>query len=175
MTSLFDFVRANVTARQVAEGYGMRIGRSGRGYCPFHEDGRHPALRFYDDGTFFCFACHASGDAAALAAQLLHVGQVEAAKRICCDFNLDTSGTSAGPGPDRKAQRLAAKDKRAGFNRRWAALCEIHQAAAAQLERFTDPRQAVDDPRFQELLRAFCMSDLQLDILRNQGAGSWNS
>lgn len=39
--NVFDVVRENVTARQGAEYYGIRINRDGMACCPFH-DNRHP-------------------------------------------------------------------------------------------------------------------------------------
>lgn len=41
---VFRAVKDNVTARQVAEYYGMKIGRNGMACCPFHDD-KHPRDR----------------------------------------------------------------------------------------------------------------------------------
>ena len=40
---VFRVVKDNVTARQVAEYYGMKIGRNGMACCPFHDD-KHVAF-----------------------------------------------------------------------------------------------------------------------------------
>ena len=40
---VFRVVKDNVTARQVAEYYGMKIGRNGMACCPFHDD-KHPSM-----------------------------------------------------------------------------------------------------------------------------------
>lgn len=41
---VFRVVKDNVTARQVAEYYGMKIGRNGMACCPFHDD-KHPSMK----------------------------------------------------------------------------------------------------------------------------------
>ena len=49
-TNVFEAVKENVTARQAAEMYGIRVNRNGMACCPFHDD-RNPSLkvdkRFY--------------------------------------------------------------------------------------------------------------------------------
>ena len=42
--SIFQTVKENVTARQAAEQYGLRISRNGMICCPFHDD-RHPSMK----------------------------------------------------------------------------------------------------------------------------------
>ncbi len=58
--SPFDAIRGKVTARQVAESCGLKIGRNGMACCPFHND-RHPSMKI--DTRFHCFGCGADGDA----------------------------------------------------------------------------------------------------------------
>ena len=41
---VFRVVKDNVTARQVAEHYGMKVGRNGMVCCPFHDD-KHPSMK----------------------------------------------------------------------------------------------------------------------------------
>lgn len=86
MADIFD-VKNMVTARQCAERYGIRFGRSGRAFCPFHDDGRHPALSF-KDGGFCCFACGAKGDCITFVARLQGVTPLHAAQIINADFGL---------------------------------------------------------------------------------------
>ena len=49
---VFRVVKDNVTARQVAEYYGMKIGRNGMVCCPFHDD-KHPSMKL--DKRYYCF------------------------------------------------------------------------------------------------------------------------
>ena len=65
--TIFELIREEVSARQVAELYGLRFDKSGRGFCPWHDDGKHAALKFFDDGRgCYCHACHMHGDAVSL-------------------------------------------------------------------------------------------------------------
>ena len=48
---VFRVVKDNVTARQVAEHYGMKIGRNGMACCPFHDD-KHPSMKL--DKRYYC-------------------------------------------------------------------------------------------------------------------------
>ena len=101
----FDRIKRMVTARQAAEAYGMRIFRSGRGLCPWHED-HHPDLAFYPDGKCYCHACHSGGDAIDLTARMLNLTLREAALRLTRDFRLDTGTPLPPPPPDpKKVQR----------------------------------------------------------------------
>ena len=36
--NVFEVVKENVTARQAAEAYGLKVGRTGMACCPFHSD-----------------------------------------------------------------------------------------------------------------------------------------
>ena len=77
---------------RAAEKLGIRTRRSGgKAYacCLFHTE-RTPSLCLYPgDGGFYCFGCHAHGDAVALYAQALSLSPLEAAKRVCADFGYD--------------------------------------------------------------------------------------
>ena len=56
----FETVKSNVTARQVAELYGLKVSRRGMACCPFHND-KTPSMKV--DRRFHCFGCGADGDA----------------------------------------------------------------------------------------------------------------
>ena len=47
--TVFELVRQEVTAEDVARLYGLKFGRNGRAVCPWHSD-HHPDLRFYENG-----------------------------------------------------------------------------------------------------------------------------
>ena len=42
--NLFEAVKQNVTTRQAAERYGIRIRRNGMAVCPFHND-KNPSMK----------------------------------------------------------------------------------------------------------------------------------
>lgn len=87
--SIFDASKL-VTARRVAEHYGIRFGAGGRAFCPFHDDRRHPALSF-KDGRYKCFACDAGGDCIDFVAELYGLTPLDAARQINADFGLRLS------------------------------------------------------------------------------------
>ena len=42
--NIFQVVKENVTARQAAEQYGLKVNKNGMVCCPFHDD-RHPSMK----------------------------------------------------------------------------------------------------------------------------------
>ena len=54
--NIFREVKERVTARQVAERYGLKVRRNGMACCPFHND-KHPSMKI--DRNYYCFACGA--------------------------------------------------------------------------------------------------------------------
>ena len=84
--SIFEKVKAQVSARKVAEYYGLKVNRNGMACCPFHND-KHPSMKI-DDDHYYCFGCGAHGDAIGYAAQLYGLSQYEAAKKLIADFAL---------------------------------------------------------------------------------------
>lgn len=82
--NIFREVKERVTARQVAERYGLKVSWNGMACCPFHND-KHPSMKI--DQNYYCFACGAKGDAVNYVAVLFGVSQFEAAKKIKEDFS----------------------------------------------------------------------------------------
>lgn len=83
--NIFQEVKERVTAKQVAERYGLKVERNGMACCPFHND-KHPSMKI--DQNYYCFACGAKGDAVNYVAVLFGLFQFEAAKKIIEDFSL---------------------------------------------------------------------------------------
>ena len=160
--TIFELVKQEVTARQAAELYGLRFDRIGRGFCPWHEDGRHAALQFFDrDGGCFCHSCHQGGDAVDLTAKLLGLTPKEAAEQLQKDFHLDQP-VDKRPSPATMKRRQAVKDERQRFNERWRFLCDVVHEADAILEKYTPE---TIDAQFDKVLRLRSMADLELEIL----------
>lgn len=84
--SVFEEVKKYVTARQVAENYGLKINRVGMACCPFHKD-KHPSMKI-DNLHYHCFGCGAHGDAIGYVAQMFGLSQYDAACKIIEDFGL---------------------------------------------------------------------------------------
>ena len=159
--TIFEQIRQEVTAKQAAAMYGLRIDRSGRGFCPWHDDGRHAALQFFDDGHCYCHSCHQHGDATALVAQMLGVGAKEAAEQIRRDFALN-GPVSARPSKTTKIKAEARKAARGAFTARWCHLCDVVREADAKLATYT-PETA--DAEFDMILAARCKANEELDIM----------
>ncbi len=85
IVNLFKEVKVAVTARQVAERYGLKVNRAGMACCPFHDD-RNPSMKL--DDRFYCFGCGATGDAVDLTARLLDLTSKEAALQLASDFGI---------------------------------------------------------------------------------------
>lgn len=82
---LFDAVREEATAYDVAVNYGLRPNRAKMICCPFHQD-KHPSMKV--DKRYYCFGCGAHGDAIDFAANLYGIGMKEAAIKIATDFHI---------------------------------------------------------------------------------------
>lgn len=85
--SIFEEVKAMVSAKNVAESYGLKVNRSGMACCPFHND-KNPSMKI-DRNHFHCFGCGAHGDAIGYVAQLYGLSQYDAARKIISDFSLN--------------------------------------------------------------------------------------
>lgn len=103
--NIFQEVKERVTARQVAERYGLKVSRNGMACCPFHND-KHPSMKI--DRNYYCFACGAKGDAVNYVAALFGLSQFEAAKKINEDFSLRISIEKT---ETRRKQNLGAREK----------------------------------------------------------------
>ena len=68
--NVFEVVKENVTARQAAEAYGLKVGRTGMACCPFHSD-KSPSMKLD------------------LTAKLFGIGLREAAVKLAEDFGLN--------------------------------------------------------------------------------------
>ncbi len=58
--SIFSEVKEYLTARQVAECYGLKVRKNGTACCPFHDD-KYPSVKI--GKNYHCFACGVGGDA----------------------------------------------------------------------------------------------------------------
>lgn len=163
--TVFELVRENVTAKDAAKLYGLRFDRGGRGFCPWHDDGRHAALKFLNSGLCYCHSCHATGDATAITAQMLGITTKEASERLRADFHLDTP-TNNRPDPITKAKAKQRQDANEQFNKRWGFLCDvIHEADAELLKLDKDREKAFDNPQFVAVLNAISRADQQLNLM----------
>ena len=83
--NVFEAVKGNVTTRQAAEMYGIRVRRNGMAVCPFHQD-KNPSMKL--DMRFHCFGCGADGDAVDFVSRLYGLPSKEAAMKLADDFGI---------------------------------------------------------------------------------------
>ncbi|MGO5061715.1 CHC2 zinc finger domain-containing protein [Lawsonibacter sp. LCP25S3_F5] len=83
--NVFEAVKGNVTTRQAAEMYGIKVNRHGMAVCPFHND-KNPSMKV--DNRFHCFACGADGDAVDFVSRLFGLPCKEAAMKLADDFGI---------------------------------------------------------------------------------------
>ena len=81
--NIFSEVKEYLTARQVAENYGLQVRRNGLACCSFHDD-KHPSMKI--DKNYHCFACGVGGDAIDYVSRMFGLSQYEADLKIEEDF-----------------------------------------------------------------------------------------
>lgn len=161
---------------QAVEKLGIRTRRSGgKAYacCLFHAE-RTPSLCLYpDSGGFYCFGCHAHGDAVALYAQALSLSPLEAAKRVCADFGYDydrrgkRGSCLPGKAPALNVRTLAKRldDWR---EEKVRALLEIQRAAEARMEIIEESKDyvaAAEDETWRAALVEKCAAQERIALL----------
>lgn len=160
MGVLFDLIRASVTARQVADMYGLSVNRHEKALCPWHND-RHPSLSFdRRTGRCKCFSCNAGGGAVDLAAVLLNLSPLEAAKQIAADFDIQCDDLTdrrpiahIGESPAQIRKRVQTEEARI-----FSELCKNERQLRAVLDKYT-AETAENAPEFWEALKK--LSDVQ--------------
>lgn len=156
-TSAFDIAR-RVSAADVARMEGLHLVRKGGrewACCPLHGE-KTASLCFYPDGRWYCFGCHASGDAVDLLAALRGIKPIEAARMLAGMDELPRQSPRKRWEPPPPAYSGQDDD---GFT--WDRLCRIrHKASEAMGE--------IDTPQLWEALEARAVAD---DRLNNFEAG----
>lgn len=107
--NVFEEVKKYVTAKQVAENYGLRVNRNGMSCCPFHKD-KHPSMKI-DNLHYHCFGCSAHGDAIGYVAQMFGLSQYDAACKIIEDFGLPVETGNSISEEDKKAYQTMCVQK----------------------------------------------------------------
>ena len=83
--NVFEAVKPNISTRQAAEMYGIKVNRHGMAVCPFHND-KNPSMKV--DKRFHCFACQADGDVIDFVSRLCGLPCKEAAMKLADDFGI---------------------------------------------------------------------------------------
>lgn len=111
--NIFEAIKAEVTTRQAAEFYGLKINRSGKVSCPLHKD-RTPSMKV--DRRYHCFSCGADGDVIDFVSLMEKCGKYEAALRLSGYFGISFDASEAA----RKEARKEANERRKAQERKKA-------------------------------------------------------
>ena len=152
--TLFETAR-RVSSADVARNAGLALKRhGGREWtcCPLHSE-KTASLCFYPDGGWYCFGCHAGGDAVDLYAALYTVTRVEAAKTITGADGLPR--VIVNTVRHKKREFLAGADED-GFT--WDRLCAIRNAACAVID-----EEKGDTPRLWDAVAARSFAEERMD------------
>ena len=165
--SLFDSVR-HISARDAADRVGLPVVlRGGKAWmaCPLHGE-KTPSLRLFEEAErgWYCFGCHAGGDAVALYAGLYRLEPLEAAKALAAAFGIDQTGPPPKPAPTvfnlcRALEKWRA-DRLVKFRQARAladGVCKCRVAIGGP--------EAWDDPAFIRALMARAQADIWIDRL----------
>lgn len=152
---LFEQAR-RIASADVARNAGLDLRRhGGREWtcCPLHGE-KTASLCFYPDGGWYCFGCHAGGDAVDLYSALHHVSAGEAARELTGERGLPR--VIADPRRRKKREFLSGVDED-GFT--WDRLCEIRNAACRVLD------TEGDTPRLWDAVAARAFAEERMDNL----------
>ncbi len=127
-----------MTARDVAAAYGLSLRQRGARWwacCPLHGE-KTASLCFFPDGRYYCFGCHAHGDAADLYAALYGVPLREALRVVKGGQAPQTSAA------DERRKRAAELRRRVeGWRAQcWAQTCRRRHTAQAMMRRMEHAR-----------------------------------
>ncbi len=89
--NLFDYIKERVAMVDVAREY-VSLKKAGiyyKGCCPFHQEKDASFTVSPHKGIFYCFGCHATGDAISFIAQIEGCNQFDAAKLLIEKYQLD--------------------------------------------------------------------------------------
>ena len=161
--NVFEAVKGNVTARQAAELYGIRVNRHGMAVCPFHND-KNPSMKV--DKRFHCFACQADGDAVDFVSRLFGLPSKEAAMKIANDFGI---GYDSGRKPSVRArirEPTPEQKYQQEENRCYKVLSDYYHLLREWKEQYA-PKQPEDEwhPLFVEALQRESHIEYLLDVL----------
>jgi len=179
--NIYQEIKARITARDVAEAYGLSVGRNGLVLCPFHDD-HHPSMLVKE--RFHCFGCGASGDAIDLTARLFRLHPHDAAVKIITDFSLPVSLPDAGLSfskeercareaefrrqrEERKRKQLEQTEKQTARNRKIDQLKSMLSGLQAVKDRFRflPPETALESEDFTDAVALEGKLTQWLDLL----------
>lgn len=163
--NVFEQVKQSVTARDVAEFYGLKVQRNGMACCPFHKD-KNPSLKL--DKNFYCFGCGEKGDAIDYVSKLFGISLKDAAIKMCNDFHLGSPQEQVREKhfTPRKPRKTDEQIFRETEQYTYKVLSDYyHILREWEIEYAPMSMDAEWHPYFIEALREKCLTEYQLDTL----------
>ena len=147
----FNLIKQHVTARQAAETYGLTVRRNGMARCPFHDD-KTPSLKL--DERYYCFGCHATGDAIDFTANFFHIGLREAAEKLAADFSLPEAILSGNANMRLRRRQATPAQTAAAARARTLSILQRYEALLDAKCRSLAPRDAESEwtPAFTQTM-----------------------
>ena len=145
---IFEDIKAALDMPTVAQGYGMKINRSGMAICPFHAE-KTPSAKIYPDG-FHCFGCGVHADVIGFTQRLFDLRRpIDAARKLNDDFllHLDVDG---GASPAQVSEYRRRQHEREEYEQReaWLMLSSYYKLLQNWRELAPDCPDDEPDPRF---------------------------
>lgn len=162
-SALFEILRDRASARDVLALAGVPVtdrGRRSWACCPLHSE-KTASLCVYEDGRFYCFGCHAHGDAVALYGALYGLTPGEAARELAGKL-----GLSAEPGryhmPHLRRRTHAEVER--WRSQVYGVFADIARRAEDDILRLDAEQDAAwDDPVFLTALRAKAAAEVECE------------
>jgi len=150
--NLFTYIKERIAMLDIAREY-VALKKAGiyyKGCCPFHQEKDASFTISPHKGIFYCFGCHATGDAISFIAQIEGCNQFEAAKLIIEKYQLDV--------PDEFLQEKKEDSTSFDEKNRYFALCKLTaQWCSEQLKQSSRAQQYLKsrniDPTIIELFK----------------------
>ena len=165
---IYSQIKNQVSTREVAEHYGIKVNRSGMCRCPFHED-KTPSMKV--DKNFVCFGCQEKGDVIRFASKLFGLPPYAAAGKLIADMGLTVTAENrpeVQPGIRRKAKRERTERQQfeQSVDRVYGVYCDYFHLLNQWAEEYA-PRSPTEDlhPLFVEAMHQRDYVEYLLDLL----------
>ena len=165
---IYSQIKNQVSTREVAEHYGIKVNRSGMCRCPFHED-KTPSMKV--DKNFVCFGCQEKGDVIRFASKLFGLPPYDAAGKLIADMGLTVTAESrpeVQPGIRKKAKRERTEKQQfeQSVNRVYGVYCDYLHLLNQWAEEYA-PRSPTENlhPLFVEAMHQREYVEYLLDLL----------
>jgi hypothetical protein len=162
-------VKDQVTARSVAEFYGIKGGRNGMACCPFHDD-HTPSLKL--DQNFICFGCQEKGDAIHFVEKLFGIRPIDAVKKLITDMGLSveiasTRRKARTHAPPVQREWMSAGEQFSTLETYYYMVLSKYRARLKEQKNRYAPKNPDEewDPRFVEALACMDHVEYLLDLL----------